>query len=127
MPTIIKEADLFGEEEVTAPWSTRDEEELILDPMVPWTKSMVTEAKLQAMVEAGALPPKEVIGWRAVDGEVFPTPNTGKIIVHAPFFFRWFSIQVHPFLHSLLYFYGLELHNLNPNGILHVACFITLF
>lgn len=87
---------MFGEEDKVVPWSTLDEESF-LDPMVPWMKSTV---------EAGVLPPKELIGWRAAEGEDFPTPNTGEIVVHTPFFFRGFSVPVHPFLRGLLYFTG---------------------
>jgi hypothetical protein len=31
----------------------------------------------------------------------------------------------HRFLRSLLQYYGLELHNLTPLGVLHVASFMT--
>jgi hypothetical protein len=30
------------------------------------------------------------------------------------------------FLHSLLQFYGLELHHLTPSGVFHIAVFVTL-
>jgi hypothetical protein len=30
------------------------------------------------------------------------------------------------FLHSLLQYYGLELHNLTPSGVLHIAAFVSL-
>ena len=29
-------------------------------------------------------------------------------------------------VHHTLFFYGIQLHHLNPNGILQIACFITL-
>jgi hypothetical protein len=32
----------------------------------------------------------------------------------------------HRFLHSLLQFYGLEMHHLTHSGILHIATFVTL-
>jgi hypothetical protein len=27
---------------------------------------------------------------------------------------------------GLLHFYGIQMHHLTPNGVLHIACFITL-
>jgi hypothetical protein len=36
------------------------------------------------------------------------------------------SLPPHPFLRGLLFAYGIQLHDLNPNKILHIACFITL-
>jgi hypothetical protein len=42
------------------------------------------------------------------------------------FYERVFSVSSHQFLHSLLQFYGLELHHLTPSGILHMAAFMTL-
>lgn len=50
--------------------------------------SMATEEGLQAMVVVRVLPPKELILWQAVEGEDFPTPNTGDIVVFASFCFH---------------------------------------
>jgi hypothetical protein len=42
-------------------------------------------------------------------------------------FILWgLSFPPHPFLRGLLYVYGIQLHDLNPNTVLHLACFITL-
>ncbi|KAK1608563.1 hypothetical protein QYE76_032236 [Lolium multiflorum] len=37
-----------------------------------------------------------------------------------------FLVVIHPFLRGLLYVYGLQLHHLTPNSILHISIFITL-
>jgi hypothetical protein len=42
------------------------------------------------------------------------------------FLFRGLSVPAHEFLHGLLFVNGVQLHQLTPNSILHVACFITL-
>jgi hypothetical protein len=39
---------------------------------------------------------------------------------------RGLSLPAHEFLHGLLFVYGVQLHQLTPNSILHIACFITL-
>jgi hypothetical protein len=42
------------------------------------------------------------------------------------FYERGFDMPLHQFLHSLLWYYSLEIHNLSPSGVLHIATFITL-
>jgi hypothetical protein len=42
------------------------------------------------------------------------------------FLLRGFSLSAHEFLHGLLFVYGVQLHQLTPNSLLHIACFITL-
>jgi hypothetical protein len=44
----------------------------------------------------------------------------------AAFYERGFGAPSHWFLHSLLQFYGLELHHLTSSGILHMVAFVTL-
>ena len=126
MPSPAREVDLREEEEDALVWASLEKERRTGFQMAPWPQSTATEARLAVLVEEGVLPAKELIDWRAAGGEEFPTPNTGEIVVHSAFFQRGLSIPVHPFLRGLLYWYGLELHTLNPNGLLHVSCFITL-
>jgi hypothetical protein len=38
---------------------------------------------------------------------------------------RGFDVPLHPFLCSLLRYYGLKLHHLTPSEVLHIAVFIT--
>jgi hypothetical protein len=42
------------------------------------------------------------------------------------FYERGFGVPPHQFLCSLLQSYGLDLHHLNPLGILHMVVFVTL-
>jgi hypothetical protein len=42
------------------------------------------------------------------------------------FLLRGLSLTAHEFLCGLLFVYGVQLHQLTPNSILHIACFITL-
>jgi hypothetical protein len=41
------------------------------------------------------------------------------------FLLRGLSLAAHEFLRGLLSVYGVQLHQLTPNSILHIACFIT--
>jgi hypothetical protein len=42
------------------------------------------------------------------------------------FLLRGLSLPAHEFLCGLLFVYCVQLHQLTPNSILHIACFITL-
>jgi hypothetical protein len=42
------------------------------------------------------------------------------------FLLRGLSFPAHEFLRGLLFVYGVQLHQLTPNSILHISCFITL-
>jgi hypothetical protein len=42
------------------------------------------------------------------------------------FLLRGLSLPAHEFLCGLLFVYGVQLHQLTPNSILHIAWFITL-
>src|SRR4051812_30002254 len=41
------------------------------------------------------------------------------------FFLRGLSFPIHDFLRGLLFFYGIQIHHLSPNSLLHIACFVA--
>jgi hypothetical protein len=57
----------------------------------------------------------------------FPTPGGDELVVFEGYFYRGFESSVHPFLNSLIDYYGISLCNLGPNSILHVAIFIHFY
>nr|ABF93728.1 retrotransposon protein, putative, unclassified [Oryza sativa Japonica Group] len=89
-----------------------------------WAPSDVTEDNLKEMLAHGVLLAKEIIGWRPAFGEAFPTPDTHEIVVFAHFFYGGFSLPTSRFFRGILNFYGISLHHLNPNSIVHIANFI---
>jgi hypothetical protein len=58
--------------------------------------------------------------------ERIPKPPSGYWVMFLAFLLRGFSLPVHEFLHGLLFVYGVQLHQLTPNSILHIAYFMTL-
>jgi hypothetical protein len=58
--------------------------------------------------------------------ERIPKPPSGFRVMFLAFLLRGLSFPAHEFLHGLLFMYGVQLHQLTPNSILHIACFITL-
>jgi hypothetical protein len=58
--------------------------------------------------------------------ERIPKPPSGFRVIFLAFLLHGLSFPAHEFLHGLLFVYGVQLHRLTPNSILHIACFITL-
>jgi hypothetical protein len=58
--------------------------------------------------------------------ERIPNPPSGYRVMFLAFLLRRLSFPAHKFLCRLLFVYGVQLHHLMPNTILHIACFITL-
>jgi hypothetical protein len=58
--------------------------------------------------------------------EIILQPPPGFQVIFLAFMLRGMSLPPHPFLRGLLFAYGIQLHDLNPNTILPIACFIML-
>jgi hypothetical protein len=68
----------------------------------------------------------DVAEARVAGPEITPTPPVGFWVMFFAFVLRGLLFPPHEFLCGLLFVYGIQLHDLNPNTILHIACFITL-
>jgi hypothetical protein len=58
--------------------------------------------------------------------ERIPEPPSGFWVMFLAFLLRGLSFPAHEFLRGLLFVYGVQLHQLTPNSILHIACFVSL-
>jgi hypothetical protein len=58
--------------------------------------------------------------------ERIPKPPSGFRVMFLAFLLRGLSFPAHEFLRGLLFVYGVQLHQLTPNSILHIACFDPL-
>jgi hypothetical protein len=58
--------------------------------------------------------------------ERIPKHPSGYRVMFLAFLLCDLSLPAHKFLRGLLFYYGVQLHQLTPNSILHIACFITL-
>jgi hypothetical protein len=96
----------------------------IPDPQAASVRLMMTEAKIQSLVNCGLLRPKEEVELRAIAGEQFPSEDVKEQVVFASFFERDFNLPVGDFFRVLLYYYQLELVHLVPNSITVVSTFI---
>ena len=59
-------------------------------------------------------------------GELAPVPENGEIVSFTAFHHLGLGLPLHPFVRGLLFFYGLWLHDMMLEGILHMATFIML-
>ena len=89
-----------------------------------WVSSLMGEAEINRMVEAGVLPDRVTVGWWSANGEPYPMPHTDEVVVFEDYFWRGLGFPIHPFLRDLLEFWRVSLCNLHPNTILHISIFI---
>jgi hypothetical protein len=58
--------------------------------------------------------------------DVVPAPPVGYRVMFLAFLVHGLSLPAHKFIHGLLFVYGVQLHQLTPNSLLRIACFVTL-
>ena len=54
------------------------------------------------------------------EGQVVPTLEPGKWAVFLPHVLRGLGFPLHPFVRGLMYYYGLDFHDLAPNSFLNI-------
>ena len=73
-------------------------------------------------------------GYLAVDiahrlpdaGQIIPTPGPHERVMFLAHFVRRLGFPLHPFVCGLLFYYGLDFHDLAPNFILNISAFIVV-
>ena len=60
------------------------------------------------------------------EGQIIPTPKPQERIVFLPHFVRGLGFPLQPFVHGLMFYYGLDFHDLAPNSILNISVFIVV-
>ena len=92
-----------------------------------WTSSSVKDAALTKLRNDGFLPPSNELRVRAPSAkEVIPEPREGERVLFVDAVHRGMAFPLHDFVRGLLYAYGVQIHDFTPNGILHIAVFMTL-
>ena len=69
-----------------------------------WVSSLMGEAKINGMVEAGILPDRVTARWWPAYDEPYPMPYTDEAVVFEDYFWRGLGFPIHPFLRDLLEF-----------------------
>jgi hypothetical protein len=88
-----------------------------------WVPSSFDEPDLKKAKKEGFLPAAASIIFPGE--EHVPKPPKGYWVMFLAFLLCGLSLPAHEFLRGLLFVYGVQLHQLTPNSILHIACFIT--
>jgi hypothetical protein len=94
---------------------------------VEWTHSKCSLNDLNKLVSEGLLQEKNLVNWRPSYREPFPMENVDEIVTFLHFAERGLAFPSCSFFRGLLYYYGLELHHLNPNSICHISIFIYFY
>jgi hypothetical protein len=94
-----------------------------------WPFSTVTVEDMEALVTDGLLRP--LFGgsqpeWMAPGSEADPTPPSGYVVSFTPFHERGVGMLASRFMRALPHYYGVELHNFNPNSIAQAAIFAAV-
>jgi hypothetical protein len=100
----------------------------VISPRDPWPSSTVVVEDLEALVADGLLRPLSggpQPEWMA-PSEADPTPSPGYVVSFIPFHERGFGVPASRFMRALLHYYGVKLHNFNPNSIAQAAIFAAV-
>jgi hypothetical protein len=89
-----------------------------------WRTSKCSEADLKRLVDECFLQPKEVIPWCPATGDKRPYERAEEIVLFQYFIERGLALPTSDFFRGLLFHYGIQLHHLNPNLILHITIFV---
>jgi hypothetical protein len=88
-----------------------------------WVPSAFTQKELNKARADGLVSNDDEVIFPSA--ERIPKPRDGFRVMFFDYLLRSLSLPAHEFLHGLLFVYGVQLHQLTPNSILHIACFIT--
>src|SRR3990170_629029 len=87
--------------------------------------SSVMKKDLKELQEAGYLA-KEIVHQLPAKGQIVPTPEPHERVVFLTHFVRGFGFPLYPFVRGLMFYYGLDFHDLAPNFILNISAFIVV-
>ena len=59
-------------------------------------------------------------------GQVIPTPEPNESVVFVSHFLQSLGFTLDPFVRGLMFYYGLDFHDLAPDSILHISLFIVV-
>ena len=90
-----------------------------------WMPSSVMEEDVRKLRDARYLT-GEISHRLPTQGQAVPAPQPGESVVFASHFLRGLGFPIDPFVRGLMYYYGLEFHDLAPESILQISSFIVV-
>ncbi|KAK1618874.1 hypothetical protein QYE76_024391 [Lolium multiflorum] len=89
-----------------------------------WERSKISNQDVNMLKRLGLMKKEDAI--RFPSEESYPNPPMEYRVSFVDHLIRGLSAPIHDFLRGLLFVYGIQLHQLTPNSILHISIFITL-
>ena len=89
-----------------------------------WMPSSVTEEDIKKLREAKYMT-AEILHRLPTQGRVVPTPEPNESVVFVSHFLQGLGLALHPFVRGLMFYYGLDFHDLAPDSLLHISTFIS--
>ena len=99
------------------------EDGMIANMSTGWRKSKMSESLVRELESMGLLQEQGVSQWRAGEGEDYPMEGTLETIMFRDFVERGLTLPMLEFFYRLLQFWGVQLHHLTPQSILHLSIF----
>ena len=99
------------------------DDEAVANLYTGWRRSKMSEVAVQELENIGLLQSQAVIQWCTGEGEDYPFEGTLETVVFRDFVERGLVVPVSMFFHALLHFWGIQLHHLTPQSILHLSIF----
>ena len=87
--------------------------------------SSVKEKDITQLQAAGYLA-KGIAHHLPGKGQVVPAPKPNERVVFIPHFICGLGFPLHPFVRGLMYYYGIDFHDLSPNSFLNISAFIVV-
>ncbi|KAK1645922.1 hypothetical protein QYE76_063727 [Lolium multiflorum] len=89
-----------------------------------WERSKISNQDANLLKKLGFMKKEKMLIFPGEEN--FPTPRIGYRVTFVDHLIRGLATPIHEFIRGLLFVYGLQLHQLTPNSILHISIFITL-
>ena len=90
-----------------------------------WMPSSVTEEDVLKLRDARYLT-GEISHRLPAQGQAIPTPQPGESVVFTSHFLQGLGLPIDPFVRGLMFYYGLEFHDLAPESILQISSFVVV-
>lgn len=97
----------------------------VLGAQGKWMASSVTEENIKELWEAGYLV-ADITHRLPTKKQIVPTPEPNERVVFIPHLLCRLGFPLHPFVRGLMYYYGLDFHDLAPNSFLNISSFIVM-
>ncbi|KAK1653490.1 hypothetical protein QYE76_071295 [Lolium multiflorum] len=89
-----------------------------------WERSKISNQDMNLLKKLGFMKQEKTLIFPGE--ESYPKPRIGYRVTFVDHLICGLATPIHEFLRGLLFVYGLQLHHLTPNSILHISIFITL-